>query len=93
MNKFNTETKKTLTLISYEEIKQINVEKDIKYIIKIKPFEEGYCYVIIFNSNYCNVPCDNTRLVSASDMLILSGEHGEYRELLNSKIIIPNFNL
>lgn len=93
MNKFSTKTEEPLTVISYEEIKQINVEKDIKYIIKIKPYEEGYCYVIVFNQNYCDVTCDNTRLVSAGIMTLLAGEHSEYHELLKSKTIIPSFNL
>ena len=91
MNKFSTKTEEPLTIISWEEIKQINIEKDIKYIIKIKPYEEGYCYAIIFNSNYCDVTCGNARLASAGDMSLLAGEHGEYCELLKSKIIIPSF--
>lgn len=90
MNKFSKETVKPLTVISYEEIKQINVKRDIKYIIKIKKYEEGYSYVIVFSPSYCDVRCDNARLVSASDMLMLAGEHGEYREILDSKIYIPD---
>lgn len=93
MNKFSEETKEPLTVISYEEIKQINVEKDIKYIIKIKKYEEGYSYVVVFNPNYCDVSCDNARLVDASQMLILAGEHGEYREILESKIYTPDLFL
>lgn len=89
MNKFSAETEEPLVIISYEEIKQINVEKDIKYIVKIKPYEEGYCYVVIFNPSYCDVTSDNARLLSAGDMLMLAGEHGEYREILDSKIVVP----
>lgn len=91
MNKYSSTTEEPLRCFSLDEVKQINVEKDIKYIIKIKPQEEAYCYVVVLNPSYCDVDSDNARLVNASDMKILSGEHGEYSELLNSKIIIPNF--
>lgn len=91
MNKFSAETEEPLTLVSLEGLKQINVEKDIKYIVKLKHHEEGYCYAIVFNPNYCDVTSDNTRLVGARDMLLLAGEHGEYREQLDAKIIVPNF--
>lgn len=91
MNKYSSATEEPLLCFSLDEIKQINVEKDIKYIVKIKPHNEGYCYVVVLNPSYCDVDCDNARLVRASGMKILSGEHGEYSELLNSKTIIPNF--
>lgn len=46
MNKFSSETEEPLTLISPEELKQINVEKDIKYIVKLKLHEDGIAMLL-----------------------------------------------
>lgn len=91
MNKFSAETEESLTLISPEELKQINVEKDIKYIVKLKSHEDGFCYAIVFNPSYCDVTRDNTRLIDASQYTILVGENCKYSEQLAAKTIIPNF--